>query len=123
MKPVDVEGLLVGVLRPVVAPSKVATKLPNPRPAQFVRVTRAGGARRNVAQSGSRVIVECWAASETDAWALCVAAYDALDDLDVDPGELPFMSVDLSDPVNYPDTATGSPRYQFIATIITNLKE
>lgn len=122
MKPVNVEAVLVKFLGAALG-KPVATKVPTTRPAQFVRVTRAGGARRNVAQSGSRVIVECWAASETDAWALCVAAYDALDDLDVDPGELPFMSVDLSDPVNYPDTATGSPRYQFIATIITNLKE
>lgn len=122
MRPVSLERLLVTFLRGALN-VHVGTKVPTTRPPAFIRLTRTGGPRRNLIQADGRVLVECWASKDTDAEDLASNAYAALDSLDTDPGGLPFMALDLTDPVNFPDTQSGSPRYQFIATITANLQE
>ena len=122
MRPPQIEQALVAYLTPIVG-VPVSTRVPATRPPAFVRVTRAGGSRRNIVQSDPRVLVECWGSTDGAAWTLTETAYHALDVLN-DNGELPRVSlnrVTLTEPVNYPDEASGSPRYQFIATFIANL--
>ena len=55
LSPVDVEAVAVGLL-----PGPVSTRVPNPRPDEFTRVTRAGGNPINLVQSNVRLLdVEC----------------------------------------------------------------
>lgn len=122
MRPRNVEQILTGHLRAQLG-VHVGTRVPAKRPATFVRLFRAGGTRANLVQAQARVVVECWGADEGAAWTLTEQAYAALDALEFDPAGLPFAQVELTEPVNYPDTSSGTPRWQFIATFTTNLQE
>ena len=122
----NVEAALVGYLATKVA-VPVSTRVPNPRPASFVRVQRTGGASQNLVQERPVVLVECWAATDTAAWALAAQAWGALSGR----GSFVHNAVEMSlandeavsSPVNYPDPSTSSARYQFTAELIVNLKE
>lgn len=110
------EALVIAALKasPGVSPVPVGTRVPNPRPASFVRVQRIGGIQINMVQERPTILVECWGATDTAAWLLCVAAHEALEGrepLEVNGVEL--GSRELTSPVNYPDPSTTSPRYQF----------
>ncbi len=95
----------------------VSTRVPTPRPAAFVRITRTGGQRRSVVLSDSNLLVECWGATDTTAWDLCrrtwslvvATEHSAVSDVWVN-------RLQVTDPVNFPDSASGSPRYQFLVT-------
>lgn len=125
MKPARLEQALVAYLSSVGAP--VSTRVPNPRPASFVRVTRTGGFRSNTGQSQPRILIECWGGSDSAAWALVEKTWPLIASSDepdqIAPG-VEVMSVDdLGEPVNFPDVSSGSPRYQFTAQLTVNLKE
>lgn len=125
-RPAPVEQALVAYLGPLVSPATVATRVPQSRPAAFVKVTRSGGDVLNIGQSRPRVLVECWGNTDSAAWDLAAKAWDALYESDqsaeIRPG-VEVMDVDLTEPVNFPDIASGSPRYQFLASLTVNLKE
>lgn len=124
-QPAPVEQALVTYLTTALTPITVATKVPNPRPATFVRLSRVGGDERNLVQADVRVLVEGWGNTDTLAWDAAKNAAGELRRLDLS-GDLPtitVMRVRLTEPVNYPDSLSGSPRYQFIASLIVNLKE
>lgn len=114
MRPVDVEGLARTVLASLGVP--VSTRVPSPRPVSLVRVTRAGGSRRNLVQSDPLLLVECWAPDSVAAFDLARDAWSLID-------QFPDWSASLSEPVNFPDPDSGSPRYQFTASLILNLEE
>lgn len=121
--PQPVEQALVKYLAPL---GQVGTRVPQARPASFVRVTRSGGSTRSVGQSDVQVLVECFGSSESlawglvrDAWRMMLAA-DVPDEL---PGGVEVMRVNLTEPVNYPDASTTAARYQFVASLTVNLKE
>jgi hypothetical protein len=124
LAPVDIEGAVVTMLNDALA-APVATRVPNARPAEFVRVTRTGGQSRNLVQSDARVLVECWAADGVAAFGLARMAYAHLwasaDSFIAD--DVWVGRVDLTEPVNFPDPDTDSPRYQFLATLTTSLVE
>lgn len=101
-----------------------STKIPTSRPARFVRVSRAGGTVRNLSQSDPSVLVECWGATDSDAWAVAKAAWEALQPSRLGGYLTPAVFVcqaETPEPVFYPDAQTGSPRYQFLysPTVIT----
>lgn len=124
LAPVDIEGAVVTLLNAALTPP-VATRVPTPRPASCVRVTRAGGQRTNLIQSTPRVLVECWAPSSTAAFDLAALAWGALDgaaDSFITPAVY-VTRIELTEPVNFPDPDTTSPRYQFIAALTTSLTE
>lgn len=112
MRPVDIEGRAIAALAPL--PEPVSTRVPAPRPAAFVRVTRVGGNRRNLVQGEPILLVECWAATSVAAFDLAARAWDLID-RDVS------WSASLSEPVSFPDPDSTSPRYQFTASLLTNL--
>lgn len=119
--PIDVEGEVVTLLNAALTPT-VSTRIPNPRPASHVRVTRAGGQGRSLVQSDVRLLVECWGPDSTEAFDLARLAYAHLwatyGDASTWGG-----AASLTEPVNFPDPDTDSPRYQFLATITTSLTE
>lgn len=120
LAPADVEVALVAFL-----PGPVATHVPNPRPTAFTRVTRAGGDRQNLIQGVTRVLVECFAVDEGDAFAGAQAAWGLLGQ-----AAQSYLSdgvwcsrVQLTDPVNFPDPDTKLPRFQFIASLTLSLTQ
>jgi hypothetical protein len=99
------------------------TRVPNPRPAAFVRVQRIGGAEANMVQERPLILIECWGSTEVQAWQLAQTVYSALQG----PEPLEFNGIDfgsraVSSPVNYPDPSTTSPRYQLQLQTTVNLK-
>lgn len=96
----------------------VATRVPSPRPARFVRVVGAGGVDA-FAMPRPSVLIECWGHPDNPdgAYDLAVAAWAALRDTECEfLGGMWVVSVNLTLPVDYPDTQSGSPRWQFIFT-------
>lgn len=69
-----------------------------------------------MAESRPTVLIECWGNDETAAWKLTEKAWPLLaghrDGANL--GAVTVTTASLTDPVNYPDSATGTPRYQFI---------
>lgn len=104
-------------------PASAATRIPNPRPPQFIRVQRTGGDERNMIQERAVLLVECWGGTDTEAWAVTKFAHELLQGrtpLEHNGVELEERS--CSSPVNYPDPSTTSPRYTFTLTTTVNLK-
>lgn len=117
----DAEALLVAYLGGLLA-VPVSTKVPNPRPASFVRLRRVGGARRDLVTDSPVLVFECWAATETEAERLAATArahVGALEQTTVS-GVYVRSVEEVGGPVPFPDPATDTPRYQFTARL--NLK-
>lgn len=66
----DVEAVAVAFLKPPVAPVKVGTKTPNPRPTSFVKVYRSGGAAVNRVLENAQLTVEGEAPTQEAAFEL-----------------------------------------------------
>ena len=60
---------------------RVATDVPNPRPACLVTVDRTGGGKDSIVIERPTVAVQCWAPTRSDAQALAQEAEDAMDAL------------------------------------------
>jgi hypothetical protein len=118
--PVDIEAEVITILHSLAG--SVATKVPNPRPSTktYIRVTRAGGTGLNAVQSAPTVLIECWAPTDIAAFSLAASAYGRL--LDTYGTAVWGGRASLTEPVNFPDPDTSSPRYQFIATITSSLE-
>lgn len=114
MRPRDVEGEVISVLASAVS-AEVRDSVPNPRPAEYVRVRRIGGTGRNLVQETPMLLVECWAVTSAGAFELAAHCYDVVDEA--------FCSsrVRPSSPVNLPDPATEDHRYQFSFMPVVNL--
>lgn len=117
----NVEGALVALLRgPLAVP--VATKVPNPRPASFVRVGRVGGDQLNLVQEQPLLLIECWAPTDLASWDLAAKAWRILSGREpLEAAGVEFGERQLSTPVNYPDPVTTSPRYQFTVQVNVDL--
>jgi hypothetical protein len=118
--PADVEAAVVGLLGGHAA--GVGTKVPASRPASFTRVQRQGGSRTNLILSAPRVFVECWGATQVEAFDRAADTWAALSDAEgTNVGGVWFARVELTDLANFPDD-DGSPRYTFTAGITTALR-
>lgn len=62
-------------LRDNLTPVPVSSRVPNPRPAKFVRCIVTNTNRRSIGHAEIVIVVECWAATEADADQLAAAAY------------------------------------------------
>ena len=63
----DLTALLIAYIAPLVAPTAVASRIPDPRPVGFVQVRRVGGTARPPVRERARFDVFCWAAGEPAA--------------------------------------------------------
>ena len=108
----DVTALAITYLTPLVSPVTVATRVPDPRPVEFVQVRRVGGGPVVPFRETVRLDVFCWAETEQRAqelastvraamWAL--AGNDQLGAMTYQVGE--FLAPRLDD-----DDQTGTPR-------------
>lgn len=118
----DVEVAVVQAFQPV-TDAHVGTKVPASRPERYVRVLRQGGQDRNLVQTDVRLTVEAWAPDRTQAFNLAQLLHATARSWQwttIAPG-VRVMRVQLTEPVNDPDPETSSPRYQFVAQLLTNL--
>lgn len=123
LAPPDIEQLLVAHLKRRLAPLHVGTKVPNPTPDAFIRVSSTGGTSRDIARLTMTVLFESWGARQgaaSDNAARLWAEVVALD------GE--WLSEDVwvsrahaAVPTNFPDRTTSLARYQFMASLLVNL--
>ena len=123
--PANIEVALIAWLKSQLGATQVGTRVPSTRPDKFIKLTRAGGQPTNILQSEPRILVECWGNTDQAAWELTVAAWAAIGDTDGRTlGQGIWVAhVAATEPVNYPDDATGSPRYQLIAVLTIDLEE
>ena len=108
----DIEALLLAVLKPL---GRVSTKIPNPRPATFIRVSSAGGSGDRFIDDAS-MLVEAWAPDTVAASQLARDARNLLNEsqFDVISG-WQLYGIDCAYPVFFPDEV--SDRYQFLANV------
>jgi len=110
----DVEALVVAYLESRVE-ARVATRVPDPRPSTFVRVTRVGGGRRDLVTDLPMVLVEAWAPDGPAAQHLGQLCRDAVFDLEqTSHGGAWVRNVsEIGGLQAFPDPLTDNPRYQF----------
>ena len=93
----DAVLVVVDYLRSVVPPGTlVYSRVPETRPAEFIRVERLGGLRNTLVTDRPRIDVECWSGTEEDAEAL-----------------MSKTRAFVSGPQWLPDSVSGQPRYSF----------
>lgn len=126
--PADAEAAVIAELK-VRLPAlgvdgPVATRIPNPRPVEFVRVIRAGGYQADVSSDVATVSVEAYAASGTRAERISAFTVAALQAAGRDGfmGGIPCRRVQLfSMPANLPDPAVAE-LYRYTSTISVALR-
>jgi hypothetical protein len=97
----------------------VGTRVPSPRPPEFVRISRAGGTRRNLVTEDARIAVEAWAQAAEDAADLAEAVRSILHSIrgTVVDG-VPIYRVDDAEGLaDDPDALSDQPRYQFALSL------
>lgn len=119
----DVEAYLAGVLPtfPDLAGVPVKTRVSNPRPPTFIRVTRVGGQRRDLITDLASVVVQTWAPTEDQAALLAKKTRAALGSLSASDhgGVFVQRSEEVTAPEWFPDPASGTPAYQMTFQIQT----
>lgn len=114
----DVEALAIGVLKPHLGSTKVATSVPNPRPDRLVRVWSAGGSDRTMVTSTRLVVVQCWDKASPSASDLAELCFAAVKSAQHDPSRPEIRRVQtVGAPAFFPDPDTNVPRYQFTVAI------
>lgn len=97
----DAVGLVVAYLDAALTPTAVSSRVPNPRPGEFVQVRRVGGPADPPVRDRPRLDVFAWAPTDPDAMDL---AYTVRELLWLLPG------TDLLGPVVYRIEETLGPR-------------
>lgn len=120
----DVEDVVATWLGPQLAaagfPVPVGTRVPNPRPTEFVRLLATGGQRLNLVQGAPTLTVEAWAELETRASLLCRTALALIESMagQVIDGVTVYRANDFGLPVNLPDPASAQVRYTSTGSIV-----
>lgn len=73
----DVEDMVIPFIKAQVSPTRVVKKVPNPRPAQFVRAWVNGGAAVNCVLEDVQVTVDVWASTLDEASKMAATIRDA----------------------------------------------
>ena len=123
-KPVIVfpDAVLVTILylREVLPGAAVYSRVPDPRPAEFIRIQRLGGLRRSLILDRPRIDVECWSDSEEGAEELCARVRAYVLAMAGKRGETTVYDVaEVSGPMWLPDSESGQPRYSFAVEFST----
>lgn len=123
-KPVVIfpDAVLVTIqyLRASLPGAAVYSRVPDPRPAEFIRIQRLGGTRRLLFMDRPRIDVECWSDSEENAEALCARARAyVLAMAGKRDGTTVYNVAEVSGPMWLPDSVSGQPRYSFAVEFST----
>lgn len=108
----DIENVLRLFLEEQLDGVIVKTRVPNKRPASFIRVWRTGGAARNRVLDEPLITVECWGDDDSVSVPLAYAARDAILH---HSNLIPLVrAVEDRSGIYYdPDPVSGTSRYTF----------
>jgi hypothetical protein len=114
----DVVALVVDYLTPLVDPTPVVSRVPNPRPATFVQVRRVGGSAITV-RDQARLDVFTWGADDTTAHDLCMQVRTLLHALagTTTLGPTCYGVDEFTGPRSLDDGVSGQPRWWMTLTI------
>jgi hypothetical protein len=117
----DAAALVATYLREALAgrgqPVRVGTRVPNPRPAAFVRVQRIGGARLDVVTDRPRLDVHAWGGDDEAAHDLMQITRALLLAIPGWHGAVAYDVAEVGGPNELPDPETYSPRYAFAVEV------
>jgi hypothetical protein len=103
----DAEAAVRLYLLPLMTGTKIATRVPNPRPASWLRVMRTGGARESRFVDRPQITLEGWGPDEDTASKLLNRARTWLN---AAGGQI-FGVEEVGGPANLPDPTTAQIRY------------
>lgn len=110
----DAVEVVVNYLRANLGGVPVFSQIPNPRPAEFVRIKRLGGLPDSKVTDRPRIDVGCWSDSEEGAEALMRGARTHVLYMHGKRGVTTVYRVrEVSGPQWLPDSDSGQPRYAF----------
>lgn len=107
----DIIALLRAYLLPIVS-VPVASRVPDPRPAQWVQLRRVGGTQQRPVRDQPRVDAIAWADSDPDAWDLAELVRRSVHGLTgtTTLGPVVYRVDETLGPRQLDDELTGSPR-------------
>lgn len=111
---VNVEAGLIGVVRAAGTSSSV--DIPNPRPTEFVQVSRVGGVARLVTESPMVQFI-VWGGTWSSAFALAARVRRIVHSVTALEGVPAYRVREVGGLSRSPDPVDGSPRYQFTVEI------
>lgn len=80
-----------------------STKIPNPRPAEFLVIRRIGGSARDLVTDVPVIQIEAWASTESRAQLIANTARSVVWWLQDINGESVVLETEVIGPVSYPD--------------------
>lgn len=119
----DVEAIVVAFLNGVVVPP-VSTRVPNPRPAAFVRAWRTGGAATSRVLERAQITVQAWGSNSADTVAASDLAQACRTALFNEYTGMPLVRgvEEIAGLYSDPDPATGIARYTFTVTLMVRAR-
>lgn len=113
-----VTGYLRGALRAAGRPVAVVSRIPTPRPSEFVRVQRIGGTQQTPVSDRPRLDIHCWAESESAAHDLAALSRALLGNIPgVRDGVTVYRVSEVGGPMWLPDDETSAARFAFAVEI------
>lgn len=110
----DAVGLVIDYLRTALPGTLVYSRVPESRPAEFIRVRRIGGQRRGLILDRPRIDIQCWSDTEEGAEALMSTARAHALVMAGRRGETTVYDLaEVGGPQWLPDDVSGTPRYAF----------
>lgn len=94
-------------------------RVPDPRPARFVRILRIGGTRRDRFTDNATLTIEAWAATDQASATLANTVRAALNAAEgsVVAGAALYTVTELSGPANLPDPVSDQSRHTWTVQI------
>ena len=112
----DAMAVVVGYLGPAMTAAgrtvAVRSRVPNPRPAELITITRTGGPELNLVTDGAQLTVDVWAASQPAVWDITAIARRLLHDAPQAVADV-HRVVEIGGPQDLPDPVSNSPRVTF----------
>lgn len=90
-----------------------STKVPNPRPPEFLVVRRIGGSARDLVTDVPVIQIEAWAATESRAALIAQTARAVVHWLESINGHAVWLEEEVTGPVSYPD---GSAQARYLGS-------
>lgn len=123
LAPPDVEVAVVAILTGALPGAHVGTRYPADDALKVVRVSATGGDVSGRVHATARVLVECWADDEGDAFRLAAKAHAHLSGAQGRFGDVTVYRVEPLLPVNNPDVnRLARFRFQFLSTVYARME-
>lgn len=115
----DAEAVVISHLKTVLPGTHISTKVPTPRPARLIKVTRVGGPKVRLNAESAMLVFECWEADTvkaSDLARLAKAYVHAMAGENV-AGNWVYKVTEVGGLAYNPDPESDYPRYQFTVSL------